>query len=186
VGGDADTMIVFLKTSEEAVCDPLSKCEFTWTNTLPTITATNLDWNTASNQWNLRVTGTGFTGDETTTELIIDNVAQTTTSISSTEVIFTITDVSSQTLGSRKVFFDVGIPEGHHYTQAAFTLTPKLVSVSPNSGSIGGSLITAVVQGAGESTDIVDSSGASICESVQLKSYGVIECKTLPQAIPAT
>lgn len=88
-------MIVFLKTSEEAVCDPLSKCEFTWTNTLPTITATNLDWDTVSNQWNLRVTGTGFTGDESTTELIIDDVAQTTTSISSTEVIFTIADVAS-------------------------------------------------------------------------------------------
>jgi len=59
------------------------------------------------------------------------------------------------------------------------TLTPKLVSVSPNSGSVGGTLITAVVPGAGSSIDIVDSTGSSVCESVKLVSYGVVECKTL-------
>ena len=89
-------------------------------------------------------------------------------------------------MGSRVVYFDSGIPEEHHYTQRAMTVTPKLVSVSPNSGSTGGSLITLNIPGASASTQIVDSSGVSICESVQLKSYGVIECKTLPQIIPTT
>lgn len=65
-------------------------------------------------------------------------------------------------------------------------MTPKLVSIIPSSGSIGGTLITAVVPGAGSSVDIVDSTGTSICESVQLKSYGVVECKTLAQEIIST
>ena len=73
----------------------------------------------------------------------------------------------------------MGIPEGHSVVEAPLTLTPKLVSISPNSGSIGGTLITAVVPGAGSSADIVDSTGTSICETVQLKSYGIVECKTL-------
>jgi hypothetical protein len=65
------------------------------------------------------------------------------------------------------------------------TLTPKFVSISPNSGSIGGSLITAVVPGAGSSATIVDSTGASICSTVKLTAYGVIECKTLAKVITA-
>ena len=84
------------------------------------------------------------------------------------------------------MYFDSGIPEGHHYTQRELILEPKLISVTPNSGSIGGTLVTAVVPGAGPSTDLVDSNGDSICESVSLKSYGVLECKTLPQVIATT
>jgi hypothetical protein len=41
-GGIEDTMIVFLKTSEEAVCDPLSKCKFTWDSFLPELTTFDL------------------------------------------------------------------------------------------------------------------------------------------------
>jgi len=32
-------MVVFLKTSEEAKCDPSSKCKYTYTSTLPTVGA---------------------------------------------------------------------------------------------------------------------------------------------------
>lgn len=179
-------MIVFLKTSEEAVCDPVSKCEFTWTSNLPTVTASVPEFDTVSNQWQVKVSGSGFTGDSSSVELLINEILQTTVSVTATEAIFTIVDVDSQTLASQKLFFDVGIPEGHSIVEAAMTLTPKLVSVTPNSGSVGGSLITAVVPGAGSSADIVDSTGASICESVQLVSYGVIECKTLAQEIATT
>ena len=84
VSGDVDTMIVFLKTSEEAVCDPVSKCEFTWTNSLPIVTSTNLDWDAVDNEWQIRVEGTGFTGDQTTTHFIIEDVPQTTKSFSDT------------------------------------------------------------------------------------------------------
>jgi len=64
-------------------------------------------------------------------------------------------------------------------------MTPKLVSISPVSGSIGGTLITAAVPGATVSdvVDIVDSTGASICETTRVPSYGVVECKTLAKEI---
>jgi hypothetical protein len=79
------------------------------------------------------------------------------------------------------MYFDVGIPVGHSYAEASFSLTPKLVSVSPNSGSVGGSLIIATVPGVtvSDTVSIVDSAGSSICESVTVTSYGVVECKTL-------
>ena len=37
VGGIEDTMIVFLKTSEEAVCEPKENCLFTWNSFIPEI-----------------------------------------------------------------------------------------------------------------------------------------------------
>jgi hypothetical protein len=100
-GGIEDTMVVFLKTSEEAVCDPLSKCKFIWNAFVPEVTAFELQFDESTYQWQLKATGTDFTGDSSTTELQIASVKQTTTSVSSTEAVFTISDVSSQTLSSQ-------------------------------------------------------------------------------------
>ena len=70
------------------------------------------------------------------------------------------------------VYFDVGTPAGHDTVVDGklFALTPKLVSVSPNTGSIGGSLLIAQLEGLGEvsgstpSGDLVDmATGNSIC-----------------------
>jgi len=45
------------------------------------------------------------------------------------------------------VYFDVGLPKGYNTVIRGqnLTLSPKLVSVSPNSGSLGGSVITAEI-----------------------------------------
>ena len=42
VGGIEDTMIVFLKTSEEAVCEPKENCVFTWNSFIPEIQEASL------------------------------------------------------------------------------------------------------------------------------------------------
>jgi hypothetical protein len=45
-----------------------------------------------------------------------------------------------------KLYFDVGIPENNAaITAHGLTLEPKLISLSANEGSIGGSIITANV-----------------------------------------
>tara|TARA_B110000285_G_C15074264_1_gene589785 strand:+ start:76 stop:264 length:189 start_codon:yes stop_codon:yes gene_type:complete len=62
------------------------------------------------------------------------------------------------------------------------------VSISPNVGSIGGTVITAQVPGATVTStdiDIKDPSGNSICETIAVISYGVVECKTKAQLIAA-
>ena len=86
------------------------------------------------------------------------------------------------------LYFDVGLPKNHSFIEATFTISPKLVSVSPVSGSVGGSLLTVTVPGAtvADTVDILDSTGASICESTEVTSYGVVQCKTLAQEIPST
>jgi len=67
----------------------------------------------------------------------------------------------------------VGLPAGHAIVTAGFTLEPKLASITPNSGSIGGTLITAAIHGVGTATDVslVNPAGESICETVTVVSY---------------
>jgi hypothetical protein len=97
--------------------------------------------------------------------------------------VFTVVDVSSQNVNSNMLYFDVGIPENHTVIQQSeLTLTPKFVSVSPSTGSVGGTLITATVPGivVSDTSDIsiVDADGNSICEMIFVSSYGVVQCKT--------
>jgi hypothetical protein len=67
-------MVVFLKTSEEATCDP-AVCAFTYTGQIPVIENITASFDETSLAWIVTVTGTDFSGDETTTELQISNVA---------------------------------------------------------------------------------------------------------------
>lgn len=49
-----------------------------------------------------------------------------------------------------KLYFDVGVPKGNELLIPEIELTPKLVSFSVQTGSPGGSLIIANVQGVGK------------------------------------
>jgi hypothetical protein len=63
------------------------------------------------------------------------------------------------------------------------------VSVSPNVGSIGGTVITATVPGAtitSTDIDIVDSDGNTVCQTVTVVDYGVVECLTITGEIAAS
>lgn len=87
-----------------------------------------------------------------------------------------------------KIYFEVGQPDGKELVQARVNLTAKLMEIEPSSGSVGGSLITATVPGVGTKTknvDLVDSTGASICQNVTIVSYGQVQCLTKAQEIAA-
>lgn len=77
------------------------------------------------------------------------------------------------------MYFDIGIPANHSIvSNTTLTLEPKLVSLSILEGSVGGTNITANVQGVGTATtglELVDSvSGASLCSKLTILSYGVV------------
>ena len=157
-------VVVFLKTSEEATCEGTT-CEFSYTDTLPTISSVTPTYDTTNNKWTLVVSGTGFTGDASSTTLIVGGITQTTSDFSSTSVTFTLDNLSSESFSDAKIYFDSGVPTSN-VDLSTTVITPKLVSVSPNEGSIGGSTITASIQGVGvntKSVDLVDSTGTSIC-----------------------
>ena len=91
----AADMVVFLKTSEEATCDPSSNCDYVYTSVLPTIENVTTSFDNSTLAWTVNVTGTGLTGTTSDVEFYYANTLQTTTSISSTEAIITITNVTS-------------------------------------------------------------------------------------------
>lgn len=94
--------------------------------------------------------------------------------------------MTSQSLASNKLFFTVGLPKNHSIVETPLGITPRLVSVSPRVGSIGGTVITAIVPGATKTMSKgiyikKDGSSRSICDgdgSATVVSYGVIQCKT--------
>lgn len=178
-----DDVAVFLKTSEEAVCEPKSKCKWTWITEIPVIEAAVTFYDEALNEWQIHVNGTDFTGDNDSTQLMVGGLRQTTKSVAADLAIFTVENVASKNFAPEVLYFDSGIPENHTNIKSELTITPKLVSISPASGSIGGTLMTiqapGVVISDTDNLSVVDVNGTSVCEILFVSAYGVIQCKTV-------
>jgi len=64
------------------------------------------------------------------------------------------------------LYFPIGTPSGHSIITQTYSITPRLVSITPNNGSIAGSVIVANIQGVGTGTtglQLIDITGSSIC-----------------------
>jgi len=108
--------------------------------------------------------------------------------VASTETLFRVDDISGQTLNSMQLYFDIGIPENSGLMTTPIQLEPKLVEISPNMGSAGGTKIVPNVPGVGQGVsglDLVDADGNSICQSVTVEAYSQVTCLTIVGEIPA-
>lgn len=135
------TIAVFLKTSEEAVCDKTICGGFTLTGQIPKVTAATPSF--VNGQWELKLTGSDFTGTTSNVEFYIGTTKQTTKEVTTDSATFVITDAPDLTFKGSKVYFDVGLPDGKETVAATITLTPHIKGVTPSAGSVGGSIITA-------------------------------------------
>ena len=181
--GKSGDVVVFLKASEEATISE-DLAAFSFTNVVAKVNLAEAIYDSTNHKWTYVLTGEGFTGDASSVELYIAGVKQTTSAVSSTEVTFTIDNVSSEDLSTAKIYFPEGIPE-LVADISGLSLTPKFVSLSHQEGSVGSSIITANVPGIGVNTKSVDFklNGTSICQSVKITAYGVAECHTLASEI---
>jgi hypothetical protein len=147
---DKGKLMVYLQTYEEANCTLTNKCEFGFTDQVPTVTGVTKEWDTANDKWNLKVAGTAITGAKEDTHLYIFSSLQETQSVTGTEAIVRVTDSMSERMDALSIYWSVGLGLGNSaLTATPITLEPKLVSVSPIEGSAGGTLITLNVQGVG-------------------------------------
>jgi hypothetical protein len=184
-----DDFIVLLKTYEEAVCQ-VNPCTFTWVNTAA-LTTYSTAFDTTLNDYVLTLTGTSFGASLTNTKVIIDGFEQTVVDASDTQVKVQITKILNTTTLNTKFYLPVGIPDGTTDLKMSTGLffNPILLSVSPNIGSPGGSLIQAVVKGVGINTKglslftTVNGADVDICISAQVVSYGVLQCLTKALAV---
>jgi hypothetical protein len=158
-------------------------CPYTWTDDA-LVTNYTVNFDDAENQYVLTLTGENFNATGSSdTEVLIDNIKQEIISASDSEVKVKIIDM----LTSLSLNTDIHLPSGHPAGTddliyvTGIALTPRLHGISPNIGSIGGSMIYADVRGIGiKTTDatLVNSANVSVCASVTIKKYGQLQCFT--------
>lgn len=172
-------VIVFLRTSEEAQTD----VDLTFEYVTPAETLTDLQssFDAATNSLVFTATGTGFTADDVAgTSLYIDDVVQETLTVTETSATFKVIDVSAETSSNVRVYFAAGLPTD--YDRGEITMVPTLVSISPPSGSSGGTLITVTGTAFGANTADVTlingTTGEDVCDSVTITGYGTFTCLT--------
>ena len=115
-------MVVFLKTSEEATCESPT-CDWYYTAALPVIENVTTSFDNSTMAWTVKVSGTGFTGTTSDLEFYYANTLQTTTSVSSTEALITITNVTSQTMTGSNLYFEVGLAQNYSLVQSSLEIT---------------------------------------------------------------
>lgn len=146
-------------------------------STLPVLTSNAVaSFNTGTSNYELTITGTGFTDAASDIDFFLSGVEQTVLSASSTEVVIQVDSLNSGlTNNTMNLYFAIGIPANYTELDAGITFTPKLISLSASSGSQAGSIITAVVKGVGvsDSVTLYDSATTTdICTSSRVTAYG--------------
>jgi len=186
--GDKGEVVVFLKTSEEAPCASAICKNFEYTTAIPTVSAMNTTFDAAAGSWDITLTGSDYPTTTDGVEFYVGTSKQVVKSITATSLVVSVSNVTDATFSASRLYFPVGKPNGASIVAGKVELTPKLMEISPSSGSTGGSLITAKIAGVGAKTtglELVDSAGASICEKVTIVKYGEVQCLTKAQEIPA-
>ena len=132
-------------------------CDFTFTNDLPKVKAIESEWDASLNEWTIKLSGTAFTGDASTSMLSVGGIEQPAVAVLPTTAVFKVTDHPSSKLDDIKFYLDIGIPEGgSKILDKGVTMTPKFVGISSNKGSLGGSIIVLNIQGVGSADAVSD------------------------------
>jgi len=102
--GTTGEVVTFLKTSEEAQCDPISACVWTYTDTnIPTISAGGLtsEFDAATGKWLLKIAGTNLRTSDSSGEtslLLVENRNQTLRTHTSTLAVWEVSDITTLNL----------------------------------------------------------------------------------------
>lgn len=131
-----------------------------------TVTAISSSFDTTNNVIQITVTGSGLDSDPLTQQLVIDGYTQQSDTASGTQAVFTVTDMLDSSSDSVAFYTEAGTPNGASGI-SSISLTPKLVSISPSSGSAGGAKLTITGAGFGMSSTVNlyhQESGQNLCD----------------------
>lgn len=137
------SILVFLKTSEEASCAG-SICDWSYVTPTHTITEITTAYDATSANTQASIVGTGLAEP---CELWIDGYQQTFVSVSDTVAVFNIVNLDDSDSTNVHVYLNTGnVVAAPTYTLA---IVPTFLTVTPSSGSSGGTLITITGSGFG-------------------------------------
>jgi hypothetical protein len=170
------TLIVFLKTSEEASGPGGDDLSFEYVVPSIEITAVEAIFSDVDFSHKIKVTGNNI--DETL-EVIIDGFSQTIESLSSSEAIFALSALNGVSTTDVTIYSAEGYPEGAEIAHS-IDLAPALLMIEPKIGSSGGSRISILGSGFGTQTVGLNlqNDGEDICGSVDIYAYGKFYCNT--------
>jgi len=94
------------------------------------VTALSTAYEASTQAHRVTITGSGFAGDVSETELYIDGFKQTTISVTSGQLIFDIVNMLDSTSSDIKLYLAEGIPNGMDAI-TSITVQPSFVSLSP-------------------------------------------------------
>ena len=80
IDANTESLMVFLKLSEEAVCETADGvCDFTWLqgNNIPSLISYTVDWSSTINEYQVTLIGTGFPTDSSQIIFLVDGNVQT-------------------------------------------------------------------------------------------------------------
>ena len=164
-----------------------------WVTPPLAITGSAVAYNSSTQKYEITITTAStspFTGDCSTTELWIDEIAQTCKEISSdnTQVVFEITSMLGMTATSVKLATATGyVSDSSHTAIGTVTLSPNLQMIDDPSttngkgSSAGGSVLSVYGGGFGTASTVglYDATGSQdICESVEITAFGHFYCTT--------
>jgi hypothetical protein len=153
-GYEAD-VVVFFKASEEVPMNCPQRedgvCRITLVDDIPMLNSVNVFFDLTSYSYGISVDGADFEGDETDIEFFIGSQLQDVLSVDlqNNVVRFNISGIESRDIAPYAALtFPVGFPGFHDEKMFVVPeLTPKLVSVYPNEGTLAGTTITVVAAG---------------------------------------
>lgn len=122
--GGKDELIVYLKNSEEAVCDD---CTFIWLQSgLPGLSSYSANFDNTLSEYVLTLTGTDFGATTANTLVMIDDEEQPLISASDKEVKVKIIKMLSNTTMNIRFYLPIGTPDGTEDMRltTGITLTP--------------------------------------------------------------
>ena len=177
-------VLTFLGTSEEA--ENLVDNTFEFMTPVAEITAMTNAFDASTNTQVITLEGTGLGTDTAEIEFYIDGVVQTVLEAADTSATITITDMLDEYSSDVQIYFPDGLPTGYS-DFASVSVVPTLVSISPSTGSSGGTLITVTGTGFGANTEGINlthgPSGTDICLEVNVIGYGTFTCLTTAMEI---
>ena len=193
----AELLLVFARTTEEMICDLTddndpdeTDCSFTFEQPTATVTGISSNFDAATNSIHVTISGTDLASSTSEVQLEIDGFSQTAVSAGSTSVVFQVTGLLDES-SFQVLFYNIEGTVTGASSIKEHTFTPGLVSVSPSTGSSGGSKLTVTGVGFGTNSASVNlyhvESNQNICDSrSSVNAYGDYTCYTIAQEIQST
>lgn len=170
-------VIAFAATYEESNCMLANNCLFTFLAAadLPEVTGFTVEFDASTYDYQITVSGTGFTDAANQIDFMLAGEKQTVLSATSTDVVINVDSVKAGLEASKMdLYFAVGIPNGYTELLEGATFMPKLIELSVNTISEAGSTIQATIKGVGieDGVTLVDAAGKTdLCLTSIMKGY---------------